>query len=68
MKELLTKPFAEMSTREIQIAAKLGRGVYDRERSSPSSVAAYDALPSKEELLKQIEAEIAAEQAAKSDH
>jgi hypothetical protein len=68
MKEILTKPFAEMSSHEMQIAVKLGRGVLDRERSSPSSVAAYDTLPSKEELLKQIEAEIAAEQSAKSDH
>jgi hypothetical protein len=68
MQELLTKRIEEMSMDEALVAAKLGRMSFDRERSSPSSVAAYDALPSKEELLKQIEAEIAAEQAAKSDH
>jgi hypothetical protein len=54
---LLTKPVAEMTSEEALKAARIGRLQFDPCENSPETVKYYNSLPTKEQLLKEIELE-----------
>jgi hypothetical protein len=57
MREILTKPVAEMTTEEALLAARAGRLQYLPEENTPESGRNYESLPDKSAILKQIELE-----------